>query len=115
MFMLYCGPYNPAILTNAPTLIEQQGEWIVDSLEHLRAHGYSSVEPLKEAEDQFVELHQQIADATLIPNTASWWTGTNIDGKKRTLLSWCGGFPEYRRVCEEAAAGGYEGLALSKK
>ena len=115
MFMLYCGPYNPAILTNAPTLIEQQGEWIVECLEHLRAHGYNSVEPLKEAEDQFVELHQQIADATLIPKTASWWTGTNIDGKTRTLLSWCGGFPEYRRVCDEAAAGGYEGLALSKK
>jgi cyclohexanone monooxygenase len=111
MFMLYCGPYNPAILTNAPTLIEQQGEWIVDTLTHMREHGYDYIEPLQDAEDGFVQLHQDTANATLIPATESWWTGTNIEGKPRTLLSWCGGFPEYRRVCDEAAER-YAGFAL---
>lgn len=103
MFMIYCGPYNPAILTNGPTLIEQQGDWITDCLEHLRNNGFESIEPRKQAEDEFVQLHADIANATLIPATASWWTGTNVEGKPNVLLSWCGGFPEYRRVCNEAA------------
>ncbi len=103
MFMIYCGPYNPAILTNGPTLIEQQGEWIADCLEHLRNNGFQSIEPRQQAEEEFVQLHTEIANATLIPTTDSWWTGTNIAGKPKALLSWCGGFPEYRRVCDEAA------------
>jgi cation diffusion facilitator CzcD-associated flavoprotein CzcO len=111
MFMVYCGPYNPAILTNAPTLIEQQGEWIVDCLTYLRENGFDSIEPRRDAEDEFVTLHQETSNATLIPETESWWTGTNIEGKPRTLLSWCGGFPAYRDLCDEAARR-YEGFAL---
>lgn len=30
----------------------------------------------------------------------------------RQVLSWCGGFPEYRRLCDEEAAGGYQGFIL---
>jgi cation diffusion facilitator CzcD-associated flavoprotein CzcO len=112
MFMIYCGPYNPAILTNAPTLIEQQGEWITRCLKHMRAEGYDYIEALPESEDQFLELHGEVSNATLIPQTESWWTGTNIEGKARQLLSWCGGFPEYRRLCEEEAAGGYHGFIM---
>lgn len=111
MFMIYCGPYNPAILTNAPTLIEQQGEWVAHCLEHMREHGYDYIEPRQDAEDAFVQLHQETSNATLIPETESWWTGTNIEGKPRMLLSWCGGFPEYRRICDEAAER-YEGFEL---
>jgi cyclohexanone monooxygenase len=111
MFMIYCGPFNPAILTNAPTLIEQQGEWIVECLAHMREQGYNYIEPLQDAEDAFVQLHQDTANATLIPETESWWTGTNIEGKPRMLLSWCGGFPAYRDICNEAAER-YEGFAL---
>lgn len=112
MFMVYCGPYNPAILTNAPTLIEQQGEWILGCLDYLHRNSYDYAEPRKQSEDQFVALHEEIADSTLIPETASWWTGTNIPGKPRGLLSWCGGFPEYKRICDEAAEDSYSGLIV---
>ncbi|WP_343600738.1 NAD(P)/FAD-dependent oxidoreductase [Mycobacterium sp.] len=112
MFMIYCGPYNPAILTNGPTLIEQQGEWIIDCLAHLRDNGFESIEPRKEAEAGFVQLHTDTANATFIPGTASWWTGTNIEGKPHVVLSWCGGFPEYRRICTEAAQD-YAGFELT--
>lgn len=111
MFMIYCGPYNPAILTNGPTLIEQQGEWIADCLRHMQQHGYDYIEPRQDAEDAFVQLHQDTANDTFIPETASWWTGTNIEGKPRTPLSWCGGFPAYRELCDQAAER-YEGFDL---
>jgi cation diffusion facilitator CzcD-associated flavoprotein CzcO len=112
MFMLYCGPYNPAIFTNATTLIEQQGDWIASCLTHLGANGFDCIEPRQDAEDAFVKLHDDIANATLIPGTDSWWTGSNIKGKPRKLLAWVGGFPEYRRVCNEAAES-YDGFTLS--
>jgi cyclohexanone monooxygenase len=112
MFMVYCGPFNPAILTNAPTLIEQQGEWVTQCIRHMRARGYDYIEARPEAEDRFLKLHGEISNATLIPQTDSWWTGTNIEGKARQLLSWCGGFPAYRQLCDEEAAAGYPGFIL---
>jgi cyclohexanone monooxygenase len=112
LFMLYCGPYNPAILINGPTLIEQQGEWILQCIKYMQDRGYASIEPQAAAEQRFVAIHEQIAQATLIPQTASWWTGTNVEGKPRTVLSWCGGFPEYRRLCDESAAAGYADCTL---
>jgi hypothetical protein len=63
-------------------------------------------------EEQLLELHREVSNATLIPQTDSWWTGTNVEGKVRQVLSWCGGFPEYRRLCDEEAAGGYQGFIL---
>jgi cyclohexanone monooxygenase len=113
MFMHYCGPYNPAILVNAPILIEQQGEWIAECIRHLRDQRIEHIEPDEQAERGFVELTRQTAAATLIPETDSWWTGTNVDGKERTLLAWVGGFPEYRRLCDEAAADGYAAFKLA--
>jgi cyclohexanone monooxygenase len=112
MFMVFCGPFNPAILTNAPTLIEQQGEWIIQCLEHMSAAGRDCVEALPEAEREFLRLHREVSEQTLIPGTDSWWTGANVAGKTRTVLSWCGGFPEYRRLCDEEAAGNYPGFSM---
>jgi cyclohexanone monooxygenase len=112
MFLLYCGPFNPAILTNAPVLIEQQGEWIIDCLRHMDENGYQCIEARPEAEDEFIALHRETSDATLIPSTDSWWTGTNVADKSRTLLSWCGGFPAYRELCDEAAQDYQHGFTL---
>jgi cyclohexanone monooxygenase len=104
MFLHYCGPQNPAILTNGPTLIEQQGKWIGDCLEHMGRNGFTVIDTDPDAQATYLETHNAISNATLIPGTASWWTGTNVAGKPTGLLSWVGGFPEYRRLCDEAAA-----------
>lgn len=104
MFMQYCGPLGPAILTNALTLIEEQGEWIVTALDWLRSEGVVRSEVSLAAQEEFTQLHEETAAATLIPSTNSWWTGTNIDGKKRGLVSFCGGFPVYSELLVKAAS-----------
>jgi cation diffusion facilitator CzcD-associated flavoprotein CzcO len=113
MLMQYCGPYNPAALINAPTLIEQQGEWIARLIAHAFEHGIGEVEADKQAQDEFMALHDQVAALTLIPRTASWWTGTNVEGKPRRVLTWCGGFDQYQMLCDSAAQDGYRGFRLS--
>jgi cation diffusion facilitator CzcD-associated flavoprotein CzcO len=102
MFMLYCGPYNPAILTNGPTLIEQQGEWIVGRLSYLRQTGLRAIQATQGAEEHFMREHDRIAGESIISQTASWWTGSNVEGKPKRLLSWVGGFPSYRDLCDAA-------------
>jgi acetone monooxygenase (methyl acetate-forming) len=59
-----------------------------------------------------VAHHDEIANATLIAKTNSWYLGSNVDGKPRRVLSYCGGVGAYRQKCDEAAAGGYQGFAM---
>jgi cation diffusion facilitator CzcD-associated flavoprotein CzcO len=108
MLMQYCGPYNPAALINAPVLIEQQGQWIVDMLAWAREKGIEEFDVKPEAQAQFLQMHDQIASLTLISKTASWWTGANVEGKPRRVLTWCGGFPSYKALCDQCALGGYQ-------
>jgi cyclohexanone monooxygenase len=46
------------------------------------------------------------------PSCNSWYNGGNVPGKKRLYMGYVGGIPEYRRRCDEIAAGGYSGFKL---
>ena len=114
MFMI-TGPQSPSVLANMPIAIEQHVEWIADCIDHMREQGLDSIEALSEAEDGWMALHTQIADATMIPQTDSWWVGANIPGKKRILYPFLGGMPMYRGKCDEVAANSYEGFVLGSE
>ena len=58
-------------------------------------------------EDAWVAHYEEVASATLVPKTNSWYLGSNVPGKPRRLLSYIGGVGTYRRKCEEEAAAGY--------
>ena len=47
------------------------------------------------------------------PSCTSWWNGGNVPGKKRMFMAYTAGIPEYRRRCDEIAAGGYTGFRIS--
>jgi hypothetical protein len=44
------------------------------------------------------------------PSCDSWYNGGNVPGKKRMYVGYTGGIPEYRRRCDEIAAGGSTGF-----
>ena len=48
-------------------------------------------------------------------STNSWYMGANIPGKPRVFLPYLGeeGVGGYRRKCDEVAANGYAGFALT--
>jgi cyclohexanone monooxygenase/acetone monooxygenase len=102
-----------AALCNMTTCLQQQVEWIDDCIRYMRSKNLSVIEPTKEAEDGWVAHHDEIANATLIAKTNSWYLGSNVDGKPRRVLSYCGGVGAYRQKCDEAAAGGYQGFAMN--
>ena len=101
-----------AALCNMTTCLQQQTEWIADLVRHVREQGRSTVEPTAETEDAWVAHHEETAGATLIANTTSWYLGSNVPGKPRRVLSYCGGVGTYRQKCDEVAASGYAGFDI---
>ncbi|WP_342725675.1 NAD(P)/FAD-dependent oxidoreductase [Bradyrhizobium sp. B097] len=100
-----------AALCNMTTCLQQQVEWIADCIKYLRGKNLNVIEPTRDAEDQWVTHHDETANATLIAKTNSWYLGSNVEGKPRRVLSYCGGVGTYRQKCDEVAASGYQGFA----
>jgi acetone monooxygenase len=101
-----------AALCNMTTCLQQQTEWITDCLMHLRSSGAAAIEASAALEDEWVKHHDEIANATLVTKTDSWYMGSNVDGKPRRLLSYIGGVGNYRQKCEDLAREGYPGFVM---
>jgi acetone monooxygenase len=101
-----------AALCNMTTCLQQQTEWITRAIGHVREQGKAVLEPTKEGEDAWVAHHEELVSATLVPQTDSWYMGSNVPGKPRRLLSYIGGVGTYRQKCEEVEAAGYPGFRI---
>lgn len=102
-----------AALCNMTTCLQQQTEWITDCIAALRRANKAVIEPTAEGEEAWVRHHDETANATLISKTDSWYTGSNVAGKPRRVLSYTGGVGTYRAKCAEEAAAGYPAFAMS--
>jgi acetone monooxygenase len=107
LFMIMA-PLSPAAaFCNVPTCSQQQADWITDCIDYTRRQGRKAIEPTAEAEARWGEHHDELANATLVPKTRSWYMGTNIEGKQNRLLAYVGGASTYRHACDQVAAEGY--------
>lgn len=114
LFMTAAPLAPSAAFCNMPTCLQQQVDWIADCIAHVRATGAAQViEASAGLEQQWVRHHDELANATLIARTPSWWLGSNVEGKPRRMLSYIGGGGTYRKACDEVAAKGYEGFVIS--
>jgi cation diffusion facilitator CzcD-associated flavoprotein CzcO len=107
------GPGSPSVLSNMAVSIEQHVDWVARCLADLREKEIGSIEATKNAEDDWVSHVNELGNATLFPQANSWYMGANIPGKPRVFMPYIGGVGAYRQKCDEVAAKGYEGFALS--
>ncbi len=107
------GPSSPSVLSNMMVSIEQHVEWVTDMIVHLRTQGLDRAEPTVEAEDEWVAHVEEVGNYTLFPTADSWYMGSNVPGKPRVFMAYIGGVGTYRERCDDVAAKGYEGFALS--
>jgi cyclohexanone monooxygenase len=107
------GPGSPSVLANMIAAIEQHVDWIADLLVHMRDNGLDGVEATPEAQDDWVDEVRRVAEGTLYPLANSWYNGDNIAGKPRMFMAYVGGYATYAARCDEIAAAGYSGFALS--
>jgi len=106
------GPGSPSVLTNMLPTIEQHVEWIADCIGYMRERNFRRIEATQEAETAWVARVNEIAAGTLFPTCNSWYLGANVLGKPRVFMPYIG-FPPYVEKCNEVAASGYSGFALS--
>ncbi len=107
---LITGPGSPSVMSNMIISIEQHVDWIADCLDYQREHGYDLIEAQPQAEAEWVEHVNAVADMTLFPQANSWYMGANVPGKPRQFMPYIGGVGPYRQKCDEVAAAGYAGF-----
>jgi cation diffusion facilitator CzcD-associated flavoprotein CzcO len=109
------GPGSPSAATNFVAALEQHVEWIGDCIAHLRANDIRTIEALATAQQEWIEHATALVAPTVLvhPSCNSWYNGGNVPGKKRMYMGYTAGIPEYRRRCDEIAAGGYTGFKLA--
>lgn len=75
----------------------------------------TTIEPTQTAQDGWVEHVNGIVNMTLMTGANSWYMSANIPGKPKGFLPYLDpeGVGGYRKRCDEIAAKGYEGFALT--
>jgi cyclohexanone monooxygenase len=111
---LITGPGSPSVLSNMIVSIEQHVDWISDCVSYMRERGLDSMEAETAAEEKWVAHVNEVAYTTLYPQADSWYMGANIPGKPRIFMPYIGGVGPYRQICNDVAAKGYEGFAVSR-
>jgi cyclohexanone monooxygenase len=107
------GPSSPSVLTNMMVAIEQHVDWVADCIGWLRDHDVTELEATDRAEDEWVRHVEEVGNMTLYPTADSWYMGSNVPGKPRVFMAYIGGMGAYREKCDEIAAKGYDGFALT--
>lgn len=109
------GPGSPSVATNFVAALEQHVDWISDCITYLRANGIRTIEALPTAQQEWIDHTTSLVAPTVLvhPSCNSWYNGGNVPGKKRMYMGYTGGIPEYRRRCDEIAAGAYTGFKLA--
>ena len=114
LFMI-TGPGSPSVLSNMVVSIEHHVDWLADAIATHLGAGVTRIEPTAEAQEEWLEHVHEVSEGTpyTAPSCNSWYIGANIAGKARVILPYTGGVGRYREICEEIAADGYRGFALS--
>jgi cyclohexanone monooxygenase len=107
------GPGSPSVLSNMIVSIEQHVDWIADCIAYMRDRDLVAIDASKGAEDSWVDHVNEVAHGTLYPQANSWYMGANIPGKPRIFMPYIGGVGVYRQICNDVAAKGYEGFAMT--
>ncbi len=95
--------------------IEQNVDWVVALLAHMRARGKARAEAAVPAEDEWTAHVHETAARMLFARVDSWMTGVHSavrHPRGRTVMVYAGGAPRFRQRCDEVAAAGYAGLEL---
>ena len=108
------GPGSPSVLSNMIVSIEQHVDWIADCIAFMRDRNVDTMEAKQDAEDNWVAHVNEVAHTTLYPQANSWYMGANIPGKPQIFMPYIGGVGVYRQICNDVAAKGYEGFAMTR-
>ena len=112
MFMV-AGPHTA--LGNIPRSVEYNVEWVTNLIGYLAERGITQADARPDAVAAWTQFVKQKAEGLLANEVDSWMTGINqnVESKQvRRIVRYSGSAPDYRKWCDEAAAGGYRELVM---
>lgn len=104
---------NGAVFCNFTRCAETTAEFVSGCIGFMREKGFKRIEASEWAEREWAEDSDYYIRNMLHSDVNTWFLGTNIPGKKNTFLFYAGGWPAYRKKCEEAIANDYDRFTLS--
>ncbi|KAF8438896.1 cyclohexanone monooxygenase [Boletus edulis BED1] len=103
------GPQGPAPC-NAPTCVEIQGSWVIQTIEYLRQHGITKFTPTSHAALTYKRHIDSLFNATLFPLTKSLHNCANVAEKENEAYNYFGGVSVYKQELMEEIERGYPGF-----
>ncbi|KAB1641182.1 alpha/beta hydrolase fold domain-containing protein [Gulosibacter chungangensis] len=113
-FYTIVGPQSPSVLSNMFVSIEQHVDWVAALIDDSEAAGFTRVEASARAQQEWVTHARDLGELFLHSKGDSWYVGSNVEGKPRSVLPYLGGVGPYRAKCDEVAAAGYEGFVRTR-
>lgn len=89
---------------NYPRYVQDQVDWIVDTLIYAREHGYDTFEPTAEQEDAWMTMIETLAPLSMFSAEHSHYYGANVAGKPRKFLLNPGGRAKLHEMLAEVAS-----------
>lgn len=106
------GAHGLGAFFSPPLLTDYQVDYVLRLIRRADSLG-GTIEPTKDAENDWLERVDEAVENTLVRFSTGWWVGGNVEGKRRSAINYPGGFPEYRRLCELAVDGDYQGYRVT--
>ncbi len=105
------GPHAAA--GNNPRYNGDQVDFITDTLEYVRDHGFDTIEVDPAAEEAWTNMVDAGASKTLFGGEKSYFFGANIPGKPRRYLLNSGGRPKLHAMIADLRENDYKAFRLS--
>lgn len=109
------GPNGPAALANIIRISEHDVDLVAGAITHMDKNGLETIEPSKDAEDNWMSLVATLAQRSLVSKAKTWYVGANVRDKPQGLTLFTGGFGKYRELCSAAVQDGYRGFVFGQK
>ncbi|HEV7712937.1 MAG TPA: hypothetical protein VGP16_32390, partial [Asanoa sp.] len=89
------GPGSSGPLSNMVLCAEQQIDWVYRVVAATRERAAIAVDVAVDDAEKWTDLVDETAQATLFTQARSWYTGSNIEGKKERFMPYAGGMGAY--------------------
>jgi len=112
-FFTITGPGSPSVLYNMTASIEQNVDFVSNTIDHLRDHHLASIEAQPREELAWTKYVDWISKQTIYTKVKSWYNGENVNGKPAGFMPYAGGGLTYFEFVRQAVDEGYRGFTLS--
>ncbi|KAK7420811.1 hypothetical protein QQX98_002615 [Neonectria punicea] len=96
---------------NFPVVIENEVDFITACILAAEKKDGSVIEVFAEAEQQWNDLCDELAEGSLFKTTASWIFGANVQGRKSSTQFYFGGLNKYREWTRKEIEAGFPGFS----